>query len=189
MKIVNKTIDKSNELKESVVEGLAEVMTDDREYLVDSSRHNSQIELLKSYEPGTLSNKIPTSFYSYFGFRDWYRYPLIYPYSINCIDVADFGQIYDERNAVDITYDDKGVNQLQVYGITKFAFDKNYLIAKLSSQFDTEERGYVIFKFSSQEYEQFNNYSELMKKANEYGYEGSDLITIKEYDKLFFKSP
>lgn len=185
-KVVNKTIDKSNEFKESVIDSLAEVMNDDRTYLVDSSYSNSQIELLKSYELDSLPNKVPASFYTYFGFRDWYRYPLVYPYSMNCVDIRDFGQIYDESSAADITQDDQGVIQLPVYGITKFAFDNHYLIAEISSQFEKEKSAYIIFEFKSQQAKEFKTYSDLVEKVKEIEFQGShDLMTIKEYDALF----
>lgn len=190
IKVVDNTINTSIELKDAVVEGamegLAETMTDNREYLINTIKNNSQIELLKSYVPDSLKNKVPSTFYTHFGFRDSYRFPLVYPYSIHCVDIVDYGQINDERDAVDITWSDDGVKQLQVYGITDFTFDQNLLLAKISSQSENTDKGYIILHFMTQETEQFDEEQELMRRAKELGFFGQDtLMTIKEYNRLF----
>ena len=185
-KLIDKTIDKSYEIRNDAIDVLGELLTDERKYLLDSTTKNTQIELLKSYVPDSISKKVPNTFYTHFGFRDSYRFPLVYPYTINCVDAIELGQIFDERNAIDITYNDDGVNQLQIYDITDFTFDSKMLLVKLAPQTDDKEIMYILFHFDTQETEQMDTYSTLIKKAKSYGFSGSDsLITIKEYDSLF----
>lgn len=188
-KVINKSIEKSTEAKDAFINGVFEGFTDNRDYLLDTVNKNRQIELLKSYVPDSLQNKVPSSFYTDFGFRDSYRLPIVYPYSINCVDILENGQISDERNAIDITRNDDGVNQLQVYGITEFSFDKNLLVAKLSDEFEpTKDRGYILFHFDNQKTEEFKTKSELMKRARQLGFSGEDkMMTLKEYNQLFLK--
>ena len=187
-KVIKNTFERSSELKETVIntamEGLTEALEDNRKDQLDTG--NRQIELLKSYAPDDLNRNIPPSFYTYLGFRDWYRFPLVYPYSLNCIDSPDYGYISDERNAIDITYSTEGAEQLEVSGITRFTFDKKLLLAELSSPSDDSEKTYVLFRFSNHTTERFDSLDALMQKADEHGYTGSDtLITIREYNSQF----
>ena len=189
-KVINKTIESKKEAKNLMIDiaikGLSVIWTDNREYLLDTVNKNRQIEILKSYVPDSLKDKVPTSFFTYFGFRDWYRLPIVYPYSINCADIIEYGQINDELNAVDIT-SFHGVDQLQVCGITNFTFDKNLLLAEQSDKFEpSKERGYVIFHFDTQKIEKFSSKIELMKRARQLGFTGQyNMMTLKEYSQLF----
>lgn len=188
-KIINKSIEKSREAKDVIIGGVFEGLADNREYLLDPVNKNRQIEILRSFVPDSLQNKVPPTFFTYFGFRDSYRLPITYPYSINCVDDIEYGQLSDERNAVDLTKNHDGVNQLQVYGITEFSFDKNLLVAKLSDEFEpTKDRGYIIFHFGNQKTEEFKSKSELMKRARQLGFSGQDkMMTLKEYNQLFLR--
>ncbi len=181
---VIKVINHAEAFWDNTAEALAETMNDDRE---DVLVNNEYIALLKSYTPDSLKGKEPNGFYTYFGFRDWYRFPLVYPYSLNCIDGTEYGHIYNEINAVDIEHNHDGVIQLYVNNITAFSLDRNILLAKTSSpHYENDPPEYLVFYFATQKVENFDTQEALMKRANEMSYSGPDtLMTIDEYNALF----
>ena len=94
--------------------------TDDRSCLND----NPQIQVLKSYIPNEALNSINPDFYTYFGYRDWWRAPLVHPYSIHAIDGLDNGFLVDESATTD--YETDSVNDAVdlISGIQNFTFSK-----------------------------------------------------------------
>ena len=68
----------------------------------DAKRLADHIAKLKSYVPENVLKTVDAEFYTYAGFRDWWRFPLVYPYSICCIDTLDAGHLscYDGKSKV-----------------------------------------------------------------------------------------
>ncbi|TAJ12391.1 hypothetical protein DMA11_13110 [Marinilabiliaceae bacterium JC017] len=169
---------------EGTKEGIAELWRDDRAFLLDSTNINTQIKRLKEYAPNNFKGKEPKSFYTYFGFRDWYRFPLVYPYSLNCIDEINKGYLCDEREVTNLQTDGKKTNQLNIGDISEIAFDKNMLLAKRG--FENQPKSYLIFFFDNQRIENFKTMQEVMNRAHELDYSGPEqFITLKEYALLF----
>jgi hypothetical protein len=95
----------------------------------DTSR---QVRLLMSYEQARYKGKIPRNYYHYFGFRDWWRFPLVYPYAINCVDVLDRGCIANEEDKKkDEDFPKGGGVNCIFFDFTEFIFDNKYFIGKL----------------------------------------------------------
>ncbi len=137
------------------------------------------MDSLKSMQPADII--IPDSYLSYAGLRDYFRMPLIYPYSMASIDVLEKGTLQDERG---IKYIAKCRNENEpiLQDITYFTFDRNMLLAKteFSSSFDTVR--YYIFKFKTRELEKFDNVSEMKAQALSFGFDTlKPMITIQEY--------
>lgn len=174
------------DITDSVTENTQE-MESNNHSVPDSANGSSQIESLKSLTPDSLKKEVPASFFTYFGFRDWYRFPLVYPYSINCVDILDYGQLYNERLAANISESNEGVIQLQIFGIRAFTFDENLLLAKLMNQMEpSRPASYILFYFGTQKTETFNSEDQLFKRAREIGFkEDLLLLTPKEYSLLF----
>lgn len=148
---------------------------------------SSQIELLKSYTPDTLRSSVPETFYTYFGFRDWYRYPLVYPYSLNCIDEKNYGTIVSESGVADIEYDGNGSRNTAVQGIVQFGFNQDYLVAKCVDHLSTKkDTSYVVFEFKNENSAFYNNTDEFEQALYEINFTGGDsLISVPEYEELF----
>ena len=187
--VAKRAIDETGKLKDSLPDGaahgIAEAMADNREYLLDSIHANKTIELLQSYEPDSLKGKVPKAFYTYFGFRDSYRFPLPYPYSINCVDRIAKGYLCNERSAVDIMYSDEGVIQLPVKNIIRFNYDKNIFIAEILGDTGDSAR-YQAYIFSNGESIRFKSQSEMLIFARKIEYIGEDtMMTVEEYSGLF----
>jgi len=123
--------------------------------------------------------EIPNDFYTYTGFRDWWRWPLVYPYSIHTIDIKySEGILYDESAQDNIKDPNNGGYSFsELSGIDEFNFDCNFLLIKSRSK-------YYLFSFYTNEIEEFREESELLNAAEQVGYNAEkQLMTIEEYDK------
>lgn len=128
------------------------------------------------------------SYFTYLGFRDSYRWPLVYPYSINCIDIRDNGFICNESKSKDVSEDgNKTTECFIVHDITAFTFNKDVLIAKTRKSSKSPIGAvYVLFEFENEKVTEFSSYREMVKEANNFGLTHKDtLLTIKEYDLIF----
>jgi len=150
---------------------------------------SSQINLLKSYLPEQVSGSEPEQFYTYLGFRDYYRYPLRYPYSIHCIDLQENGELYNEANVSRFDENDNGEVYAGISNINKIAFDKTYLLLEqsiTSTRTDKIINRYVLYNLDTEKKEETTSLTKLLQLAKEKGYKGSDtLMTLREYGRLF----
>lgn len=150
---------------------------------------SSQITLLKSYLPQTISGNEPEQFYTYLGFRDYYRYPLRFPYSIHCINLQENGELYNEANVVRFDENDNGEIYSGISNIHKIAFDKSFLLieqAVTSTRTDKIINHYILYYLDSDKKEEASSLTKLIQLAKEKGYTGSDtLMTIEQYSGLF----
>jgi len=165
-----------------------------RNYTSDTNNPNPQIELLKSYVSGEALSKANPDYYAFFGFRDWWRFPLVYPYSIHTIDEVNYGCLYDERNITD--YDDinnQVIIDMGICEITHLTLDKDYLLLQVEEgdRFGASQAvgpEFIIFNFNTAEKTTFNSKDELLAEAKKLGFGGKlELMTLREYDNLFWK--
>lgn len=167
-----------------------DVFEDDRSYLLNSATPNAQIEKIKSYIPDEREAGISPSFFTYFGSRDAFRYPLVYPYSIHCIDVKDFGTLVDESRVVDVKSNNSGEEENILFGVTHFNYDDKMLLlqttSKLSPSDEKEKISYYIYDYATKKLTEFDTEAALLKKAGKLNYKGDKkLISISDYDYLF----
>jgi hypothetical protein len=150
---------------------------------------SSQISLLKSYLPENVSGNEPEQFYTYLGFRDYYRYPLRYPYSIHCIDLQENGELYNEANVGRFDENDNGEIYSGISNIHKIAFDKSFLLieqAVTSTRTDKIIYHYILYNLDTEKKEEASSLTKLIQLAKEKGYSGPDtLMTMEEYSRLF----
>lgn len=146
--------------------------------LAGRNTHTPFMDTLRSMQP--TDKVIPDSYLSYAGFRDYYRMPLIYPYSLNSIDDMAYGQINDESGISYIAKDANKSKQL-IHGITSFTFDKKLLLAKTES-FSGDDIKYILFYFETGQFVEFETKVALIDKAKSLKFEtDKPWITIKEY--------
>ena len=147
------------------------------------------IALLKSYLPKDVAGNEPEQFYTYLGFRDYYRYPLRFPYSIHCIDTQDNGELYNEANVGRFDENDNGEIYAGLSNINRIAFDKTFLLVEqaiTSTRTDKIINHYILYNLETEKKEEVPSLTKLLQLAKEKGYTGSDtLMTIEEYSKLF----
>lgn len=160
---------------------------DNRYYLLHS---NEQINIIKSYLPDTLIHEVPDQFYCYFGFRDYFRFPIRYPYSVHCLDVKENGELFNEKNVSRFDEGDNGEVSMGITGINKLAYDKNFLLSELvyasSETPDKKQSHFILFEFGTESKTEVKSENELFLTARKKGYKGIDsLMTIEQYDSLF----
>lgn len=172
---------KSEPVRNTIVETLANTWTDERP--IDTN--NFQIKLIKSYIPDSTLEQIPNKYFSYFGFRDWWRYPLVYPYSIRCIDRIDYGYLCNEKNAIDIANSSEGVKQLNIDNIRKFTFDKRFMFGIIQKR-SSEQIQYFKFNFENENQEFYSSEKELKNAMNEANFDGdTTMMSLVKYNSLF----
>lgn len=156
---------------------------DNRDYILNS---NEEIMRIKSYLPDTLKNAVPEQFYTYFGFLDYYRFPITYPYSIHCIDKKENGELFNEKDVFRFDESDNGEFSCDISGIKKIGFDNNLLLIELEKDSNTNNNeNYLLFEFGIEKVSEFNSLKDLFFMAKKKGYKGHEpLLTIKEYDDL-----
>lgn len=144
------------------------------------------IRTLKRYEPKRFNGKVPRSFYTEYGFYDWWRFPLVYPYSIYCIDVLEMGRVANDSGITD--FEQGGpVNAISTY-FDRFTFDENYFVgitAPTSGANDGADE-YFILSFQNGKTDKFTGRENLMKKLENIGFNGNrEFIPVRKYSERF----
>lgn len=150
---------------------------------------SAQINILKSYLPANILNNELEEFYTYSGFKDYYRFPLRYPFSIHSMFSKTNGELYNEVNVTRFDENDNGENFSGISNINKIAFDKNFLLIEQevsSTRTDKIINHYILFNFETEKKEEVPNFQKLLQVAKEKGYTGPDsLMTLGQYYQLF----
>src|SRR5215831_12698124 len=95
------------------------------------------LKVLRSYEHKTFKGVVPEEFYTYYGAWDWWRFPLVYPYSIGCIDVTEYGKVYSDKGKTNLAAGGSVIPLTDYFD--KFTFDKSYFVAtKFKDPFDSD---------------------------------------------------
>lgn len=193
---VRKTVNAVENLTENAI-GQFENYTDSMGNSIESNnldRHQAnnsseQIKLLKSYLPANILNNEPEQFYTYLGFKDYYRYPIRYPYSIHSNYTKDKGELFNEVNVSRFDENDNGELFAGIGNIDKIAFDKNYLLIEqslTSTRTDKLIKHYILFTFETEKQQEATSLQNLIHLAKEKGYTGADtLMTLEQYHTLF----
>lgn len=172
---------KSESLRNTVAEALSSTWSDERP--IDTNNH--QIKLIQSYIPDSTLKQIPNKYFSYFGFRDWWRYPLVYPYAIRCIDRVDYGYLCNEKNAIDIANSSEGVTQLKINNIRKFTFDRRFLFGIIQER-NSDDIQYFKFNFDNETQKFYSKKEEFRNAMLDVNFDGdTTLVTLLKYDSLF----
>jgi len=137
----------------------------------DKARRDALVARLMSYLDPAVRNRVPTNFYTQEGFRDWWRYPLVYPYSITAIDADDFGSLGREDDG----------NDPRIADITHVAMDGRSLLIRQVPRVDSFTPGpqvnWILLDWSTGEHVTFPNKAAMLADANQRGYTGPDKLT------------
>jgi hypothetical protein len=155
------------------------------QHIANSS--SAQTTLLKSYLPS--SGNEPEEFYTYLGFKDYYRCPLRYPYSIHCMYAYENGELFNEANVERFDENDNGELFSGIDHISKIAFDNKYLLIEqslTSTRTDKIIYHYLLYNFDTEKKEEVQSLNKLLDLAKRNGYSGADtLMSLEQYAKLF----
>lgn len=148
---------------------------------------NPHLKKIRSYSANPDS--IPTQFYTYLGFQNYFRFPLTYPYSLHCNGLKEDAELYNEKNVGRFDENDNGEVSTAIEHIDKIAFDKNFLLIDQrinSTRSANALHHYYLFVFADGTKLEVKSEKELFKLAKSKGYIGDEnLITIEEYSLLF----
>ncbi|NDV67348.1 hypothetical protein [Dysgonomonas sp. 25] len=143
------------------------------------SMNSLQMRKLVNMQPQGVT--ISGEYYTYAGFRDYYRMPLIYPYSLTAIDDLEEAVIEDETG-VKVLIDSNKSKQL-LHGITAFSFNRDALYATVCSHFDTDTT-YAVIHFHPYKIEKFTVKEDALRAAEEAGLD-KEQQTVKDYYYAF----
>lgn len=186
---------KVNNFTESMSNGLVEV-SDSLFSKFDSlktrsyqNNANKQVVYLKQLSNDKANDNARDAFYGYYGFRDYYRYPLVYPYSLHCVDFIDDGALFDESDVAKFDENNNGEIDCNFNGIKEFDFTKDYLITRKQKKSGTKfnmEYTYYIYNFLSKEVNVYNAKQEFNKGLQQLKISKEiKFITVKDYSELF----
>jgi hypothetical protein len=155
----------------------------------ESSNNNDTtdyLRTLKTYEPSKYKGKVPDGYYTNYGFRDWWRFPLVYPYSITCIDVLDHGILTNDSGKTDFAEGNPVVQSSPEFNA--FTFDANYFAAEIyqTPGQKASDTLFFIFEFGSgkitkhKDLENMNNELEKLKFKG-----GKEMISTRKYSERF----
>jgi hypothetical protein len=156
-------------------------------YNLSDSLNSPQIKKLRIYESEELKGQVPDQFYTYLGFRDYYRLPLPYPFSIHCTETPGVGDLFDERNVKKFDANDNGEKECLLKNIAEFAFDANYILAKcVHNQGKDAEFKFFIYDLKTEKAEEFSNAVQMNRRAAELKFSGDKkLISCEAYFQKF----
>lgn len=154
-----------------------------KDYNFADSLNSPQIKWLKQIQPAEYTGKVHDQFYNYLGFRDYYRLPLRYPFSLHCVEAPEKGWLFNELNVTKFDESDNGEIDCKITDIESFVFDEKFLIGKSSAiNGDVKKEFYFIYHFSNGKTEKFNYSDEVKKRAREVGFRGElKLMSCREY--------
>ena len=151
-----------------------------------SSDTSNYVRVLKTYEPIKYKGRVPEQYYSNYGSGDWWRFPLVYPYSIYCIDIRYKGAIVNDSGKTN--FENNSPAGYITPFFDSFIFNENYLIGKIVSDSGKAEipGQFFIFDFRSGKSETISSPEALDKKLNGINFSGSrKFISVNEYSDRF----
>ncbi len=157
--------------------------------LTETSNNNDTtdyVRTLKTYEPEKYKGRVPDGYYTYFGFRDWWRFPVVYPYSLTCIDVMDKGMLTNDSARTNFEEGNPSLGATPDF--TRFTFDANYFAAELyeSAGEKTQSASFFILEFKSGKITNYKDAQSLNKKMEELNFKGDKIMTtIRKYSERF----
>lgn len=185
-KVVTTVKDIGTHVEKKMEESMEDLQKMDSSYNYTKLNTNEMVKKLKEFETMNHEAGVPKEFYVYYGFNDYYRMPVTYPFSLHCTDVLETAALYNEENVSEFNINDNGEVETDITGITQFAFDNSALIAKTYSGADEKEL-FKVYSLTGSKLAVFPTLKEALKAAHtEFGYRGYDtLINVLQYNKLF----
>jgi hypothetical protein len=184
-KVVNTVKDLGHHVEKKFEESMEDLQKLDSSYKYNDLNTNSTLKKLKEFETINNETNAPKEFYVYYGFADYYRMPLTYPFSLHSTDVLETASLFNESKVTEFNINDNGEFETGLSQITDFAFDNSTIIAQTRS----ETIPFAVFSFRdmNMRMSQCSSKAQAFKIARkEYGYRGYDtLISVLEYNKLF----
>jgi hypothetical protein len=187
---VNKVVDKAKRVARKIESSIRSGLDSSaayHNYNFADTVSSEQIRSLKKMEPREAKGKVPSKFYHYLGFRDYYRLPLVYPYSIHCMESPSKGDLYNERNVLKFDENDNGEEDCRLYNIVEFAFNsKMLLVCTETEDKKVKKEKFALYDFETGKKMEFEKKEEMLNEAKKLGYaEKPEFYTPENYFELF----
>jgi hypothetical protein len=157
-----------------------------------TKRRAEHIAKLKGYVPANVLKTVDPEFYTYSGFRDWWRFPLVYPYSIQCIDSLSSGHLCQHDGKSKIS-DGHAESYVQGLGsLLAFNIDAHFLVGHTDGEAEDPKTGapvlrWILFDFTTGQIHSFKTKEELGAAAKVRGYSGDmEMPDIKSHYEACF---
>lgn len=134
---------------------------------------------LEAHLSQEIRDAIPAEFYTYEGFRDWWRLPLVFPYQLTCIDTRDSAFLQKLASKGSVT-DPNNSSAVDVGVITRVAADNVIL---LFEQQIGAASSYGLLQYGSGARSDFESEEQLWTAAQKAGYSGKKILM--SIDELF----
>ncbi|HWY09902.1 MAG TPA: hypothetical protein VN026_01190 [Bacteroidia bacterium] len=185
-KVMHTVKNLGNHVEKKFEESMEDLQKADTSYKYTKLNTNETVKKLKEFEIMNKEATTPKEFYVYYGFNDYYRMPLTYPFSLHSTDVLETAALYNERNVTEFNINDNEEEDCGISGISDFAFDHSVIIAKIK-EVQSKKEAYQVYSFTEKKLAVRNSFKEAFQTARkEFNYRGYDtLISVLQYNKLF----
>ena len=147
--------------------------------------------VLEETLPEAAAQAVPEDFYSYSGFRDWYRMPLVFPWQLQAIDVTDYFRLERHNGKGSVREPNQSSEPTSpLVELSDLSFDGTMLLFKLLFK-KQEGEEYGIFGFADGGFAFFATETELWEFARSRGFRGlGRLVPATEaYDSYWAGKP
>jgi hypothetical protein len=151
----------------------------------NAKRRADHIAKLKGLVPANVLKDVDAEFYTHPGDFDWFRFPLVYPYAIRCIDGPTAGSLtkHDGKSKIADAREDavQGMG-----GLTAFNFDARFLVGHMGNK--ENDPKWVLFEFATGKIDSYPDKEELAAAAKARGYTGDmELASVEAQYNACFK--
>lgn len=146
------------------------------------ARWQAKVDARKALVDPAVLSAVPEEWFTYDGFRDWQRIPLVYPYEIHMIDVMDYCSLGSYRGGA-VADPNHSVEQVQNPSrITHFSFDRRLLLGRMGpTRIEPDEPiSWFIFDFGTRAVQHFATEQEMLDVARAQGYTGDTTLKTPE---------
>ncbi len=187
--IIDKTKSFAKEMEKISVEqaNALESLGKELTHNLDSVGESAQVKVLRDMEPLKNKDLVPEQFYTYLGFRDYFRLPLRYPYSLHCMDSLANAELFNEEDVLQFDVNDNGERSCELTNITSFTFTKDHFIAETAMNTNGRtKKGFVYYNFNTGEKRTFKDQKGLQKFLDEQKIDlVLDWVSPSDYFKKF----
>src|SRR5574344_188048 len=139
--------------------------------------------------PPNSTTAIPKDFFTYDGFRDWFRCPLVYPYQLVAIDTQARARLevyLPPEPGADSNKSSRGLSPSRSLSVDAIAIDRRFACFRLAAT-----TAYALFRFEGPkpaEPELFATEAELFDAARTAGFvRPGRLVPVAEFIKSYFE--
>ncbi len=139
---------------------------------------------LEEHLSPAVRKSVPEKFYSYSGFRDWWRLPLVFPYQLFCVDTLDEAMLEIIGPDYDVENPNKSSESTRYRHIQRLRTDNRLLILHVQHE---RVGTYFLLDYASGTSSSFGSEGKCWLAAQAAGYTGpTELLSIREMFDVYY---